>query len=115
MYIKFRTKLLYLLFSGHGEALQAAGHVTQALLKGCHKVSLQTHRETQIQSSASVTVIFVFPQANYKDWILNGRTCKCKMLFYCLENNEKCKNSISQNCHLSPIYKSLFMLNDIFF
>lgn len=34
-----------LLFSSHGEALQAAGHVTQALLKGCHQMSLQTQRD----------------------------------------------------------------------
>lgn len=36
-------KLRYLLFGGHGEALQPTRHVTQALLKGRHKVSLQTH------------------------------------------------------------------------
>lgn len=34
-----------LLFSCHGEALQAAGHVTQALLEGCHQMSLQTQTD----------------------------------------------------------------------
>lgn len=47
----FRTKLLYLLFCSHGEALQAAGHVTQALLEGCHQVSL--HRDTKTVFSFS--------------------------------------------------------------
>lgn len=47
----FRTKLLYLLFRSHGEALQAAGHVTQALLEGCHQVSL--HRDTKTVFSFS--------------------------------------------------------------
>lgn len=37
---EFRAELLYLLFGGHGEALQAAGHVAQALLKSGDQVSL---------------------------------------------------------------------------
>lgn len=37
---EFRAGLSYLLFGGHGEALQAAGHVAQALLKSGDQVSL---------------------------------------------------------------------------
>lgn len=37
---QFRAELLYLLFSGHGEALQTAGHVAEALLKSGNQVSL---------------------------------------------------------------------------
>lgn len=43
-------ELRYLLFGGHGEALQPTRHVTQALLKGCHEVSLQTQRVTHTRT-----------------------------------------------------------------
>lgn len=49
---------MYLLFSSHGEALQTAGHVTQALLEGCHQVSLETYRETQMKCSVAGTLVF---------------------------------------------------------
>lgn len=40
-----RSELLYLLFGGHGEALQAAGHVAQALLEGGDQVSLRSTQQ----------------------------------------------------------------------
>lgn len=51
-------KLRYLLFGGHGEALQPARHVTQALLEGRHKVSLQTHSPLKFPMVASKRVEF---------------------------------------------------------
>lgn len=83
----FRTKLLYLLFRSHGEALQAAGHVTQALLEGCHQVSL--HRDTKTVFSFSHSQIsrtsshqacserFIWTgnllEASYTTWLLHLR------------------------------------------
>lgn len=48
MHFKSMSKLVYLLLSCHGEALQAARHVAQALLEGCHQVSLQTRGDIKI-------------------------------------------------------------------
>lgn len=43
---ELRIKRSHLLLCGHGEALQTTRHVTEALLEGCHQMSLKTHTIT---------------------------------------------------------------------